>query len=118
MAILNVKMPNIDLPGMRNTEKIGAMHEYLLMLEKQLEFVLGNLDEENMNQAWLDRQAKDKAAASDQLGQMMTRGALLDTVYPVGSIYMSAASTSPQALFGGTWEAVDGLPVNAWKRTA
>lgn len=28
---------------------------------------------------------------------------LLDLVYPVGSIYISASSTSPQVLFGGTW---------------
>ena len=26
-----------------------------------------------------------------------------DTVYPVGSIYMSVSSTSPDTLFGGTW---------------
>lgn len=30
----------------------------------------------------------------------------IDTVYPVGSIYMSVNSTSPATLFGGTWEQV------------
>lgn len=29
---------------------------------------------------------------------------LLDTIYPVGSIYLSVNATSPQTLFGGTWE--------------
>lgn len=29
---------------------------------------------------------------------------LLDVIYPVGSIYMSVNATSPQTLFGGTWE--------------
>jgi len=31
-------------------------------------------------------------------------GLSVDEVYPVGSIYMSVNSTSPQTLFGGTWE--------------
>lgn len=31
---------------------------------------------------------------------------LVDTIYPVGSIYMSVNSTSPQTLFGGTWERI------------
>lgn len=30
--------------------------------------------------------------------------AIVDIVYPVGSIYMSVNSTSPADLFGGTWE--------------
>jgi microcystin-dependent protein len=33
------------------------------------------------------------------------KSALVDLLYPVGSIYMSASSTSPSTLFGGTWEA-------------
>lgn len=32
---------------------------------------------------------------------------LIELVYPVGSIYMSAAATNPATLFGGTWEALD-----------
>ena len=30
----------------------------------------------------------------------------LDNLYPVGSIYMSTASTSPASLYGGTWEEI------------
>lgn len=28
---------------------------------------------------------------------------LIDIIYPVGSVYISVNSTSPQTLFGGTW---------------
>lgn len=31
---------------------------------------------------------------------------LLDIVWPVGSVYLSAAETSPQTLFGGIWEQI------------
>ena len=34
--------------------------------------------------------------------------AIVDTVYPVGSIYISASSTSPSELFGGTWSRIQG----------
>lgn len=34
---------------------------------------------------------------------IITDGNILDTVYPVGAIYMSVNSTSPASLFGGTW---------------
>lgn len=33
---------------------------------------------------------------------------ILDLVYPVGSIYMSVNSTSPETLFGGTWIRISG----------
>lgn len=31
---------------------------------------------------------------------------LINTIYPVGSIYMSVSNTSPSILFGGTWEQI------------
>lgn len=33
-------------------------------------------------------------------------GSIVDRVYPVGSIYMSVNSTSPETLFGGTWQQI------------
>ena len=32
---------------------------------------------------------------------------LLDTIYPIGSIYFSMSSSNPSLLFGGTWEALE-----------
>lgn len=36
----------------------------------------------------------------------VSKANILQSVYPVGSIYMSVASTSPASLFGGTWEQI------------
>ena len=33
---------------------------------------------------------------------------LCNTIYPVGSIYISTSSTSPATLFGGTWQRIEG----------
>ena len=33
---------------------------------------------------------------------------IVDLVYPVGAIYISANSTNPSAIFGGTWEQIQG----------
>ena len=48
-----------------------------------------------------DAQATDSAKLDGK-----TLAELMLTIYPVGSIYMSANSISPETLFGGTWEAL------------
>ena len=54
--------------------------------------------------------ATDAADIADINGNMdlidAAVSAILGTVYPVGSIYMSVNSTSPATLFGGTWEQI------------
>ncbi len=36
----------------------------------------------------------------------VSQSAILNYVYPVGSIYMSVSNTNPNAVFGGTWEQI------------
>lgn len=33
---------------------------------------------------------------------------IINAIYPVGAIYISVSSTSPETLFGGTWEQIKG----------
>lgn len=42
------------------------------------------------------------------LGGMTAIEAMLNFVYPVGSIYMSANNVSPQVFLGGTWQQIQG----------
>ena len=36
------------------------------------------------------------------------KSSLVNAIYPVGAVYISASSTSPATLFGGTWEQIKG----------
>lgn len=62
--------------------------------------------------AWVDTGAqvdmsnyytKDEANAT-----FVQSASLLDLVYPVGSVYMSANNVSPQTFLGGTWQQIQG----------
>lgn len=37
--------------------------------------------------------------------EYVSKSSLINLIYPVGAIYISINSTSPEILFGGTWEA-------------
>lgn len=78
----------------------------------------GNFVGQYVTGTWLQTtQATDlgrkppKVAVLDESGWIYSRALsslILEAVYPVGSIYISANNTSPQTLFGGTWEAIEG----------
>lgn len=61
---------------------------------------------------WTPTAAQVGALASDGTAVNATKfnnktwAQMLTTVYPVGAVYLSASSTSPASLFGGTWEAM------------
>ena len=46
---------------------------------------------------------EDWVPTADDIGAVPVSG-LLSKTYPIGAIYLSASSTSPAELFGGTWE--------------
>lgn len=49
-----------------------------------------------------------RSATSSAFLQKIAGGGLIDSIYPVGSIYMSVNSANPQTLFGGTWQRIQG----------
>ena len=46
------------------------------------------------------------SASSPSEAVQILKSSLVELIYPVGSIYMSTVQTSPQSLFGGSWERI------------
>lgn len=61
---------------------------------------------ENYTGSTLAGSSQSVKSAIDAIGADVS--GMLDSVYPVGSIYMSVNSTSPATLFGGTWVQIKG----------
>lgn len=69
---------------------------------------LGAASAQEVSQLKSDKLDKTATAAdSSKLGGK-TLAEIMLTLYPVGAVYISANSTSPASLFGGTWEPING----------
>ena len=49
-----------------------------------------------------------RSGTSSAFSRKIAGGGLIDSVYPVGSIYMSVNAANPSTLFGGTWQRIQG----------
>lgn len=49
------------------------------------------------------RKGSEKLTLEEYINQIINMEDVLNTVYPIGSIYTSVSSTSPALLFGGSW---------------
>ncbi len=105
------KTPNLNLnrPTYDNNADIEALNENFDILDEE---VYNNKNNRITSIAPTTNEAEFTVNRYNGTTETVTlvkksRQNIVDIVYPVGSIYMSTASTSPATLFGGTWEALD-----------
>ena len=73
-----------------NQNKIQSQAKQIAQIQDTYKVSLNEMDEQYSN-------------VSNSGSSNITMEQILDLVYPVGSIYISENSTSPETLFGGTW---------------
>lgn len=127
MEMPKIRMPNLNADGLKTNDKFSMVGEYLLTLEKNLRFVLSNLEEDNFSDSMNSTLEDVKKAANtsgDTLYKAEFKGLVLQHVMKVGTVYGSANDTDPSEVFGGTWEQMEADPslaeagVTLWKRTS
>jgi len=59
-------LPDLNRPGMRTDDKVQAINEYLISLDKQIRHVLSNLDEDNFSDALI----KNLNATSEKIREI------------------------------------------------
>lgn len=92
-----IKRITNDLSAIESIEKIVAK------TETAIKFTEESL---NTKQNKLTFDEKPEAGSTNPVTSEGIYQSFLDSIYPVGSIYMSVLSTSPAVFLGGTWERI------------
>lgn len=124
---MNLRLPSIT--GATVGERLEQVVRYLFSLVNDLNFALGQREQEKLPQTAESESTKennrlrpgsvttdilaDGAVTNDKIADgtidksklTFSVPSLLD-IFPVGAIYLSVSSTSPETLFGGKWEQI------------
>lgn len=124
---MNLRLPNIT--GGTVGERLEQVVRYLFSLVNDLNFALGQREQEKLQQTAESERTegnnrlRPKSVTTDILADgAVTNDKIADGtidksklafsvpsllgIYPVGAIYLSVSSTSPETLFGGKWEQI------------
>lgn len=71
--------------------------------------ILGKLSADNMISY------EEVVSATVSIAQL---SAIVNAIYPVGTVYTSKVNTNPGTLFGGSWTAISTTSPYSWERTA
>lgn len=65
MQLGDIRLPNVDKNTLSNDQKLQQVLEYMMQLNKKLQFVLRNLDEDNLSTEMAQTVTEMKAAAAE-----------------------------------------------------
>ena len=108
---------NMNLPEPTDAADIADINSNTTVIDetlKQLQDQATALQEKITNIAEIQKAITTSGPNASVAGQLKVSGdivpgkitSIANLVYPVGSIYMSINSASPEILFGGTWERI------------
>ena len=84
MEMAKIHMPNLNAPGLDSNTKLEMMMEYILSLEKQVRYVLNNLEEDNLGTSLgktiSAAEALTGAGYDEQINQKLSRGDLVNNL--------------------------------------
>ena len=117
--LLSDQMPDLRRYE-RAGEKVDALGEYIYSLRQQLNYVLSNIEEENLSEELRTMLRGIEQTAQKAEKQLSAKAAKV-AAWPVNTVCLIANDEQdPAQALGGKWTKLDTAPmegVTAWKRT-